>query len=243
LLSAVANSYFQFKEFRIEQGACAMKVSTDACVLGAVAPIAAAQRLLDIGTGTGLLALMAAQRNSTANIEAVELDPAAAAQAAANFRASPWHARLTLHALPLAALAATSPAPFDGIVCNPPFFRHSLRSPDVQRTTARHTTAASLTFPELAQFAADFLTPTGQLTVLLPPPEMQHFEQAAAGVGLCPVSRLTVRHRAGSKPLRHITTFARQPTPLRQVELLIKGPDEQYSEAFRELLGPFYLAF
>ncbi|WBA42787.1 tRNA1(Val) (adenine(37)-N6)-methyltransferase [Hymenobacter canadensis] len=238
----MANSYFQFKEFRIEQGACAMKVSTDACVLGAVAPVAGAQRLLDIGTGTGLLALMAAQRNATAAIEAVELDPTAAAQAAANFRASPWAARLTLHALPLAGLAATHPAPFDGIVCNPPFFRHSLRSPDARRTTARHTTDDSLTFAELAQFAADFLTPAGHLTVLLPPPEMQHFEQAATVVGLWPVVQLVVRHRAGSKPLRHITTFGRRPAPLRQQELLIKAADEQYSQAFRELLGPFYLA-
>lgn len=238
----MANSYFQFKEFRIEQGACAMKVSTDACVLGAVAPVAKAQRLLDIGTGTGLLALMAAQRSPTAAIEAVELDPAAAAQAAANFRASLWAPRLTLHALPLASLAATRPAAFDGIVCNPPFFRHSLRSPNAQRTTARHTTAASLTFAELAQFAADFLTATGQLTVLLPPPEMQHFRQAAAAAGLWPVAQLVLRHRAGSKPLRHIITFARQASLLRQEELLIKDANEQYSQSFRELLEPFYLA-
>ena len=238
----MANSYFQFKQFRVEQGECAMKVSTDACVLGAVAPIAGAARLLDIGTGTGLLALMAAQRNPEAYIEAVELDPAAAAQAAVNFQASPWRARLTLHALPLAGLAATGPAPFDGIVCNPPFFRHSLRSPNAQRTQARHTAPDTLSFRELAHFAADFLTPAGCLTVLLPPPEMAHFELEAARTGLWPAARLVLRHRAGSKPLRHITTFGRAPQTLLEQELLVKDEHEKYSAAFRKLLGPFYLA-
>jgi tRNA1Val (adenine37-N6)-methyltransferase len=237
----VANSYFQFKQFRIEQAECAMKVSTDACVLGAAADIADAHRILDIGTGTGLLALMAAQRNPTAHLEAVELDEAAAAQAQANFTASPWIDRLTLHAQPLAAFAATQPAPFDHILCNPPFFRHSLRPPDTRRATARHTAPDTLSFTELACFAASFLAPEGRLTVLLPPPEMQHFELEASRAALFPHTRLVLRHRAGSKPLRHITTFSRQPQPVMQQELLVTE-GEEYSAAFRALLGPFYLA-
>ena len=220
-----------------------MKVSTDACVLGAAAGIGEAQRILDIGTGTGLLALMAAQRNPEALIEAVELDPAAAAQAADNFAASPWAARLRLHALPLAQFAATRPAPFHHILCNPPFFRLSLRSPNAQRTTARHTADDTLSFPELARFSADFLTPAGHLTVLLPPPEMRHFEAAAAQVGLWPLERMVLRHRAGSKPLRHITAFSRQNGSLQQQELLVKDEEEQYTAAFRTLLQEFYLAF
>jgi tRNA1Val (adenine37-N6)-methyltransferase len=237
----VANSYFQFKQFRIEQGKCAMKVSTDACVLGAVADITQAQRVLDVGTGTGLLALMAAQRSATAHIEAVELDPAAAAQAAENFQASPWATRLSLHAQPLAEFAAARPAPFDHILCNPPFFRHSLRPPDARRATARHTAPDTLSFPELAQFAAEFLTAQGRLTVLLPPPEMQHFERDATQASLFPVTRLVLRHRTGSKPLRHITTFGRQPQPVQNQELLVTENDE-YSPDFRALLSPFYLA-
>ncbi|WP_260625623.1 tRNA1(Val) (adenine(37)-N6)-methyltransferase [Hymenobacter sediminicola] len=239
----MANSYFQFKQFRIEQGECAMKVSTDACVLGAAADIEEAQRILDIGTGTGLLALMAAKRNTSARIEAVELELAAAAQAAANFAASPWAARLTLHAQPLARFAATCPAPFDHILCNPPFFRHSLRSPNAQRTTARHTADDTLSFPELARFASDFLTPVGRLTVLLPPPEMRHFEEAAAQAGLWPLTRLVLQHRAGSKPLRHITAFSWQKQPAQQHDLLVKDDVEEYSAAFRTLLQDFYLAF
>jgi tRNA1Val (adenine37-N6)-methyltransferase len=243
LNQSVANSFFQFKQFRVEQAACAMKVCTDACVLGALAPIAGARRILDIGTGTGLLALMAAQRTPLAHLEAVELEEAAAAQAAANFAASPWAGRLRLHPVPLGAFAATQPALFDHILCNPPFFRNALRSPNPQRTTARHTSEDTLTFTELAGFAVRFLTFKGQLTVLLPPPEMQQFEQEAAVAGLYPVHRRVLRHRPGSKPLRHITTFGRQPTPVQQQDLALHEADSaDYSGWFREALGPFYLA-
>ncbi|SDX46412.1 tRNA1(Val) (adenine(37)-N6)-methyltransferase [Hymenobacter psychrophilus] len=239
----MANSYFQFKQFRIEQGACAMKVCTDACVLGAVAAVTGAARILDIGTGTGLLALMAAQRNPTATIEAVELDAAAATQAAANFGASPWAARLRLHALPLAQLAAAHPQPFDHIICNPPFFRHALRSPDARRTSARHAADDTLSFAELARFATNFLTPAGRLSVLLPPPEMHEFEREAATAGLFPATRLVLRHRATSKPLRHIVEFGRRSGVPEEQELPLHEPDsEAYTAWFQARLGPFYLA-
>jgi len=238
----MANSYFQFKQFRVEQAQCAMKVCTDACVLGAVAAVGGAQRILDVGTGTGLLALMAAQRNPTATIAGVEIDAAAAAQAAENFAASPWTARLCAYPISLTDFAATHPAPYDHILCNPPFFRESLRSPDARRTTARHTAKDTLTFANISRFAIDFLTERGYLTVLLPPPEMQHFEQAAGAVGLYPGTRRVLHHRPGSKPLRHITTFERRPQPVvTQPLFLHEAGSEAYSEEFRALLGEFYL--
>ncbi|OUJ74306.1 tRNA1(Val) (adenine(37)-N6)-methyltransferase [Hymenobacter crusticola] len=238
----MANTYFQFKQFRIEQDRCAMKVCTDACVLGAVADVAGATRLLDIGTGTGLLALMAAQRNLGAHVEAVEIDEAAAAQAAANFVASPWASRLRVHAQSLRAFAATQPAPFDQMLCNPPFFRNALRSPDAARTTARHTAPDTLAFEDITMFAHQFLTPGGQLTVLLPPPEMQQFERAAADAQLYPITRLVVHHRAGSKPLRHVTAFSHQPQAVAQSTLAIYADSaEAYSEDFKYLMSPFYL--
>lgn len=242
LALAMANSYFQFKQFRVEQAQCAMKVCTDACVLGAVAAVTGAQRILDIGTGTGLLALMAAQRTAAATIEAVEIDEAAAAQAAANFAASPWAGRLTAYPVSLADFAATRPAPYDQLLCNPPFFRESLRSPDARRTTARHTAGDTLTFAAISRFAADFLTPQGTLTVLLPPPEMQHFERAAAETGLYPASRLVLHHRPGSRPLRHITAFGREPGPVTTLDFVLHEADTAaYSTAFRAALGAFYL--
>jgi tRNA1Val (adenine37-N6)-methyltransferase len=239
------NDYFQFQQFRIEQADCAMKVSTDACLLGAVADLSHATRLLDIGTGTGLLALMAAQRHPTVTLEAVEIDAAAAVQAAANAAASPWARRIQVRAMPLADYAATRPAPFSHIVCNPPFFRQSLRSPDAARSTARHEDATSLSFAALAAFAADFLLPLGLLTVLLPPVEMSAFEQVADAAGLQAATRLVVRHRPGSKVLRHITGFRRNVAVVKETEITIRTMtnDAEYSRAFRALLSGFYLAF
>ncbi|SFP80892.1 tRNA1(Val) (adenine(37)-N6)-methyltransferase [Hymenobacter arizonensis] len=243
------NDYFQFQQFRIEQGSCAMKVSTDACLLGAAASLAGATRLLDIGTGTGLLALMAAQRHPTVEIEAVEIDEAAAAQAAHNAAASPWADRIQVRATTLADYAASTPASFSHIICNPPFFRHSLPSADAARNTARHVSTESLSFGELAGFAYQFLLPAGALTVLLPTPEMLHFEAVAQQAGLHLAERLVVRHRPGGRPTRHISRFLREESgghsglSLKEMELTIhadEGP--AYSAAFRALLSGFYLA-
>ena len=238
------NTYFQFQQFRIEQSQCAMKVSTDACLLGAAVDLRGATRLLDIGTGTGLLALMAAQRHPTLEIEAVEIDAAAAAQAAANAAASPWAGRVRVHGTSLAGYAATRPARFSHLVCNPPFFRQSLRSPDAARNTARHETPDSLSFEALAACAVQLLAPTGLLTVLLPPPEMRAFEAVAATAGLQPATRLVVRHRPGSRPLRHITGFGRTAGTPTETELTIRAADDDtlYSADFRALLAGFYLA-
>jgi len=240
----VPNDYFQFQQFRINQSDCAQKVSTDACLLGAAADLNGATRVLDIGTGTGLLALMVAQRAPAAEIEAVELDLVAATQATANVAASPWAARIWVRPLSLAAYAAALPLPFSQIICNPPFFRHSLAPPDAARATARHAGEASLTFAEIATFAADFLAPAGTLTVLLPPPEMAHFEQAARAAGLPPQARLAVRHRPGGRITRVIGQFGRAPVAaVAEIELVIKAADGlTYSVDFEALLGNFYLA-
>ncbi len=237
------NDYFQFQQFHIEQAACAMKVSTDACLLGAAIDLAGATRLLDVGTGTGLLALMAAQRHATVEIEAIEIDEAAAAQAAANAAASPWAGRVRVRAMSLAQYAATRPAPFSHIVCNPPFFRASWPSADAARNTARHASADSLSFEELAAFSARFLRPTGSLTVLLPPPEMARFERAALAEGLPLATRLAVRHRPGGRVTRHISRFAFNTLAAAEQELVIHaGAGPEYSADFRSLLAGFYLA-
>jgi tRNA1Val (adenine37-N6)-methyltransferase len=248
----LANSYFQFQQFRVEQGDCAQKVSTDACLLGAATGLRHATHVLDIGTGTGLLALMVAQRAPTATIEALEIDPLAAAQAAANVAASPWAARITVHPLSLAAYAAMLPRPtgtpahqFSHIICNPPFFRRSLAPPDAARATARHAGEASLTFEEISAFAAAQLQPGGTLTVLLPPPEMVQFAEAARASGLAAQAHLAVRHRPGGRITRVIWQFGRQaPGAVAAREVSIKNADGlAYSADFRNLLAAFYLEF
>ena len=239
------NDYFQFKQFRIDQADCAQKVSTDACILGAAADLTGATRVLDLGTGTGLLALMAAQRAPAATIEAIEIDPAAAAQAAANAAASPWANRIRVHPLSLADYAAAQPGLFSHIICNPPFFRRSLAPPDAARATARHESAGSLTFGDIIRFAAGHLAPGGTLTVLLPPPEMQQFAHEAAAAGLPEQARLVVRHRPGGRATRCISAFgAGAPGLIRESEssLVIQEADGAYSADFRALLGGFYLA-
>ena len=243
------NDYFQFQQFRIAQGACAMKVSTDACLLGAAVDLTGATHLLDIGTGTGLLALMAAQRHPSVAIEAIEIDEAAAAQAAVNVAGSPWAGRIRVRGLSLAQYAATSAAGqgadfrFSHLVCNPPFFRQSLRAPNAARATARHEGGGALTFGELAGFAAEFLLPSGSLTVLLPPPEMLQFASEAAEFGLKMQTRLAVRHRPGGRTTRHIACFGRGTGAVVETELVIlDAAGAAYSAGFRALLAGFYLA-
>jgi tRNA1Val (adenine37-N6)-methyltransferase len=236
------NDYFQFQQFRIDQGDCAQKVSTDACILGAAANLDGATSVLDLGTGTGLLALMAAQRAPTAQIEAIEIDAAAAAQAAANVAASPWGNRIQVSPLSLAAYAATRPSLFSHIICNPPFFRRSLTSPDTARATARHEGEGSLTFDDIIGFAGAHLVPGGTLSILLPPPEMQQFEQAAAASGLPVRARLVVQHRPGGRVTRCISEFGREAAEVRESSLTIQDANGQYSAGFRALLAGFYLA-
>jgi tRNA1Val (adenine37-N6)-methyltransferase len=239
----VPNDYFQFQQFRIDQADCAQKVSTDACILGAATNLTGATRVLDLGTGTGLLALMAAQRAPAATIEAIEIDPTAAAQAAANVAGSPWGSRIQVHPLSLAAYASAQPGLFSHIICNPPFFRRSLASPDVARATARHEGEGSLTFADIISFAGAHLAPGGTLTVLLPPPEMQQFEQAAAEGRLPVQARLTVQHRPDGRITRCISEFGfGAPAEARESGLVIQDANGQYSAGFRALLGRFYLA-
>ena len=237
------NDYFQFKQFRVEQGSCAMKVSTDACLLGAAANLSGATRVLDIGTGTGLLALMAAQRHPTACIEAVEIDAAAAAQAAANAAASTWAGRIQVVNLSLKEYAQTSPAAFSHIICNPPFFGSAWPSADVARRTARHVSEASLSYEELADYARQLLLPDGTLTVLLPPPEMVRFGDVAQSQGLVLASRLVVRHRPAGRVTRHICAYSTGTKAATEAELVIyAGTGPEYSPGFKALLGDFYLA-
>jgi tRNA1Val (adenine37-N6)-methyltransferase len=237
------NDYFRFQQFRIDQGNCAQKVSTDACILGAAADLAGATRVLDLGTGTGLLALMAAQRSPAATIEAIEIDSTTAAQAAANVAASPWADRIQVWPLSLAAYEAMQPGLFSHIICNPPFFRRSLVPPDAARATARHEGESSLTFGDIIGFAAEHLEVGGTLTVLLPPLEMHQFEQEAAAGGLPVRARLLVQHRPGGRVTRCISAFGRAALrEPRAASLTIQTANGAYSPEFRALLSGFYLA-
>ena len=159
---------FRFKQFAVRQDRCPMKVGTDGVLLGAWAEVRPGdRRMLDVGTGTGLIALMLAQR-SAAWITAVDIDVECATQAAENFAASPWADRLD--AVSVAVQRYDPVEKFDLIVSNPPYYVDSLLSPDEGRNTARH--AAGLPFGELAAAVVRLLSPGGRFALVLPPVEM-----------------------------------------------------------------------
>ena len=244
----MSNGYFQFKQFRIAQDRCAMKVGTDGVLLGAWAslgaaapspsatdaalrqpPDASAQTLpplyiLDIGTGTGLVALMLAQRAASRvwgsrafSVTAVEREAAAASQARENAAASPWATMVTVveadarHWQPLSASERSVVPRFDLIVCNPPFYANYLKSPDDARNAARHDDG--LTLNDLCRMASAWLKPApAALSLILPAAREADALAAAARHGLCPARRCHVfTSPAATNPSRVLLSLVRPP--------------------------------
>jgi tRNA1Val (adenine37-N6)-methyltransferase len=230
------NTYFQCREFRIEQGNCAMKVTTDASLLGAWAPVEGAQRILDIGTGTGLLALFAAQR-CQAIIDAIELDPQAAGQARSNFTASPWADRLNLIEGDIRDLAPAQP--YDAIVCNPPFFSASTPNACNRLARARHNDALPL--PDLLAAIDRLLSSDGRAWLLLPLPQAAQLLATLTRVNLHARVILEVRSRAQDSPHRQILQLERRPGPCRSLSLALYTEHPLHSPEAAQLFEPYYL--
>lgn len=218
-----------------------MKVGTDGVLLGAWADVRPAdRRLLDIGTGTGLIALMLAQRAPEATVTGVDIDDVS--QARENGDASPWRDRLHFVQTPVQMF---NPAErFDLIVSNPPFFDASLPSPDEGRTTARHT--VSLTFSELCDAALRLLAPGGRLAVVLPCSEVRRFLLAAGG-RLTTLRRTDVRTTPRRPVKRTLLELVRtgdaECTPTTGELVIGTGEHEVYTPEYRALTGEFYLKF
>jgi tRNA1Val (adenine37-N6)-methyltransferase len=235
------NTYFQFKHFIIHQDRCGMKLSTDAVILGALASHEASARILDIGTGTGVIALMLAQRYPDASIEAVELDKDAYVQATDNASLSPWKDRVKLFHRSFQEYSESNPGGFDLIVSNPPYFPYHLKSQDLQRNLALHNDA--LPFAELVSGVASLLSPKGQFWVILPERQMQDFEKLAVDKGLFPYKKVIVRNHPDAPVLRLVQAFSffkRSPT---EKTLHIRDGNRNYSLEYRELLKDFLLDF
>jgi len=236
----MGNSYFRFRQFKIEQGDCAMKVCTDACILGAYAKHPDPHRILDIGTGTGLLALMLAQRYSKAEIEAIEIDPLAGLQAERNFRHSPWQNRLQINR---SALQSFSPSEkYDMIISNPPFYHNHLKPEHPIKTGALHRDW--LSFPELIAFVATHIEQFGSFWILLPPSEQVKFQQLAQSEGLFMDHILDIRHQSNSTVFRSIGRYSGWGKIVRSTSaLVIRENEKLYSPRMRQLLEPFYLEY
>ena len=218
-----------------------MKVGTDGVLLGAWAGVGPQDvRMLDVGTGTGLIALMLAQRAPGAHITGVDIDDVA--QACENAAASPWGDRIAFRQCPVQEFEA--PEPFDLIVSNPPFFVDSLTCPDEGRTTARH--AVHLPFDELRDAVLRLLTPAGRFAVVLPTTEAGRFLGVCEGrLGL--TRRTDVRTTPRRPAKRVLMEFSRagETTVAPEVSELVIGTGEHecYTPAYRALTRDFYLKF
>ena len=231
-------SGFRFKQFAVEQDDVAMKVGTDGVLLGAWAACDGAKRILDIGTGTGVIALMLAQRNPEAQIQAVEIDETATRRARSNFDMSPWAERLEVECC---AVQEFNPAEkFDLIISNPPYFVDSLLPPDAKRSTARHT--HDLSFEELDKAACQLLANEGKFALILPTTE---FEKYLAITQLSLVRRCDVHPIEGGEVKRVMAEFAKQKvgeTILENISIE-RGRRGDYTEEYRTLTKDFYLKF
>jgi tRNA1Val (adenine37-N6)-methyltransferase len=234
----MSNSFFAFKQFTVYQGRCAMKVSTDACIQGAITPVPEGPiRVLDVGAGTGLLSLMIAQRAPQATIDALEIDSSAAAQAAENAAASPFADRIKVHHID--AKAYRSEKLYDLIICNPPFFKRSLLGPDGGRNAARHE--LFLGQQDLAAILNRHLAHSGTASILWPLSEFREWEQVAEASQWLGCGTFPVKDNDNARLHRIIGMFGRERTPAVPDVVVIKKGDGSYTEQFRNLLAPFYL--
>lgn len=218
-----------------------LKVGTDAVLLGAWADVADAKHILDIGTGSGVVALMLAQR-SAAQIDAIDIDEESTKQAQENFDTSPWAGRLNAQNISLLDFTATATAKYDLVVSNPPYFTDSYKPTDPQRFTARHND--QLPINELAENTAKLLSPNGKFCVILPVKEAGLLTAALRSYGLFPEKELWVYSFTGKEVFRKLILFNRNETFCQREELTIEtAPGQGYSKEYIELTRAYYLNF
>jgi tRNA1Val (adenine37-N6)-methyltransferase len=235
----MANPYFSFKQFTVFHHKCAMKVGIDGVLLGVWTDVGHADLILDIGTGTGLIALMLAQRSS-ALIDAIDIDADAVIQANENVQKSPWPSRIAVHQIELQSYVQTAINRYDLIVSNPPYFVNSTKAPVENRNTARHTD--TLTHEELLDNALCLLKPTGRICIILPVNEGLSSVEYAASIGLHCTKQVVVFPKPGAAAKRLLLEFSPQFTACVNSEIVIESDvRHQYSPEFTTLAKDYYL--
>lgn len=235
----MSNSYFQFKQFTIFQDKCAMKVGTDGVLLGAWANITSARTILDVGTGTGLIALMLAQRNLRAKITAIDVDKNAVEQATENVRNAIFSDRITVKEISFQKLALTDNTQFDAIVSNPPYFADSLLPPDKQRSQARH--AVSLSLEELLDNAKTCLAENGRLSLILPVDRESELQNIAYEKEFYIHRKTMVKPLPHNPPKRMLVELSEKQSKTLLSELVIEEARHRYTADFIALVKDFYL--
>lgn len=236
----MANNYFQFKEFIIYQDKCAMKVGTDGVLLGAWADCNYATQVLDIGTGTGLIALMLAQR-SKANIDAVEIDESAFNQAVGNVKESKWNKRISIYHSSFKDYVKSCQKIYDLIVSNPPYFTNSLHTPDYKRTLARHNT--SLPFSELF-YGVSKIMKKGKFCLIIPIDAFSEIKTLASQTNFYLNKLLWIRPNARKGVKRVLLEFSKSKSETKEETIVIeKDRRHEYSNDYIYLTKDFYLDF
>ena len=241
--------YFQFKQFLVKQERSVFKVGTDGVLLGAWAGVKNVSSILDVGTGTGLIALMLAQRTAAGvtgramHIVGLEIDKASFEQAIINVRDSPWNENIQVINRPFQDYFETEKEMFDLIVSNPPFFRDSWKPGRKEKEISRHDTL--LNQGELLSGVVKLLAPEGKFCVILPVEESLKLQEMAVAGGLYLHGICRVSPTLNLPAKRHLLEFGRDPASiLQESEMAIeRNARHEYTDAYRELTREFYLAF
>jgi tRNA1Val (adenine37-N6)-methyltransferase len=235
-------SIFQFKQFAVEQAGCAMKINTDGVLLGALAQADTPQSILDIGTGTGVIALMLAQRFKQAHIEAIDIDLASANAADANFKASPYAGRLLAHPHSFEKYFECYPQKqFDLVVSNPPFYINSLESPGKRTNLAKHSNEGF--FESLILSIARHLTIKGSAWLILPVNTSEMVKNIAAQKGLYLQEIISIHSFKSDEAHREIIALGRQQNNTAQTSFIIYDAPKVYSEQYQNTLKDFFTIF
>ena len=231
---------FQFKKFTVQQDQCAMKIGTDAVLLGAWCPIENNPfSVLDIGAGTGILSLMLAQRTFAEQIDAIEIDESAYEQCVENFENSTWSDRLFCFHAGLDEFVEEPEDEYDIIISNPPFYTDDYKSENEQRDLARFEDA--LPFEELIDAAALLLSENGIFSVIIPFKEEEKFIQLCNEVDLFPFKITRVKGTKTSEIKRSLLAFSKLKKEIEQTELVIEIERHEYTSDYIALTKDFYL--
>lgn len=234
---------FRCKKFHVNQSGAAHPIGTDSILIGAWADLTDVRKVLDIGTGTGIIALMMAQRLSDQidySVDAVEIDANAAQCAQENFMASPWNKHLAINTLSIQEFAQSRPlSQYDLIISNPPFFNNSLLSPNLERQQARST--VTLNFEDLLNAVSTLLSPKGRFCVILPTLEGRQLYEMAACMGLYYTAITAVIGKEGKPTERLMIQLERNPYFHKKDRLVIYGLDGKHTKDYQDLTKDFYL--
>ena len=230
---------FRFKQFMVYHDRATMKVGTDAVLLGAWVDTSGVDTALDIGTGSGIIALMLAQRTAPyARIDAVEADPKSVLDADENIACSPWPKKIITH--PVAIQEFCPQHQYDLVVSNPPYFVNSLLPPTANRQEARHT--KSLSYEALLKAAQRLLRPTGKFAVILPTKEGDQFQITAKEYGFNCSRRLAFYTRTHKPQERWLLEFVFDQVEPATEKLILYDKGNEWTQGYRALTGDFYLS-